>query len=162
MIKEKLRTNDEALQLVKLLCTKLSLVRNFNNANIIYRTAILKAAELGVREVVETLLDIFPHAILRHNDSSQSIFHIAVKNRSQEVYNLIYQMSDNRHQFSSATDKDHNNLLHASAKLAPSHKLDEIPTAALQMQRELQWFKVSTHFILLHHGCLLYYQIRNH
>ena len=36
------------------------------------------------------------------------------------------------------------NILHIAAKLAPPHRLHTITGAALQMQRELQWFKVYT------------------
>ncbi|KAF5800707.1 putative PGG domain-containing protein [Helianthus annuus] len=39
-------------------------------------------------------------------------------------------------------DKDGNNLLHLAAQLAPIHKLNVVSGAALQMQRELQWFKL--------------------
>ncbi|KAJ0080960.1 hypothetical protein Patl1_12165 [Pistacia atlantica] len=34
-----------------------------------------------------------------------------------------------------------NNILHFAGKLAPPYQLSRIPGAALQMQRELQWFK---------------------
>ena len=34
------------------------------------------------------------------------------------------------------------NALHIAAKLAPSHRLSTITGAALQLQSELQWYKV--------------------
>ncbi|XP_028758960.1 ankyrin repeat-containing protein NPR4-like [Neltuma alba] len=37
--------------------------------------------------------------------------------------------------------ENNNNLLHTAAKLAPPSQLYRIPGAALQMQREWQWFK---------------------
>lgn len=36
----------------------------------------------------------------------------------------------------------HNNILHFAGKLSPASQLDCVSGAALQMQRELQWFKV--------------------
>ena len=39
-------------------------------------------------------------------------------------------------------DNSGNNMLHMAGFLAPSSQLSRIPGAALQMQRELQWFKV--------------------
>ncbi|CAA2990513.1 Ankyrin repeat-containing protein At3g12360 [Olea europaea subsp. europaea] len=40
------------------------------------------------------------------------------------------------------TEKNsNNNILHLAAKLAPSSRLNSVSGAALQMQRELQWFK---------------------
>ncbi|KAM0040220.1 hypothetical protein Hdeb2414_s0012g00391261 [Helianthus debilis subsp. tardiflorus] len=35
------------------------------------------------------------------------------------------------------------NLLYLAAKLVPEDKLNKVTGAALQMQRELQWFKVK-------------------
>ena len=35
------------------------------------------------------------------------------------------------------------NLLHLAGQLAPIHKLNLVSGAALQMQRELQWFQVN-------------------
>lgn len=154
MINEKSRANDGALQLVKLLCSKLKSVGNSDNARSIYAAAILNAAKLGDGDVVQTLLAIFPYVILSWQDASaKTILHIAVENRSHDVYNLIYQMSDYKHLFSGSSDKNGNSLLHFSAKLAPSYKLDEISGAALQMQRELQWFKVYTTFYYVFTFC---------
>ncbi|KAJ0778886.1 putative PGG domain-containing protein [Helianthus annuus] len=42
-------------------------------------------------------------------------------------------------------DKDGNNLLHLAAQLVPIHKLNVVSGAALQMQRELQWFQFVEH-----------------
>ncbi|PON82527.1 PGG domain containing protein [Trema orientale] len=39
------------------------------------------------------------------------------------------------------TDNSGNNMLHVAGLLAPSNQLNRIQGAALQMQRELQWFK---------------------
>ena len=45
--------------------------------------------------------------------------------------------------FANGVDSCHgNNLLHEAGMSAPSTSLDHIAGAALQMQRELQWFKV--------------------
>ena len=44
-------------------------------------------------------------------------------------------------------NEDGNNMLHLAAGLAPEEKLNAISGAALQMQRELLWFKVLIHMI---------------
>ncbi|CAH1448931.1 unnamed protein product [Lactuca virosa] len=44
-------------------------------------------------------------------------------------------------------DSSGNNLLHLAARLEPSNKLNLISGAALQIQRELQWFKEVERFI---------------
>ncbi|KAL0333696.1 UNVERIFIED_CONTAM: hypothetical protein Sangu_1525800 [Sesamum angustifolium] len=77
-------------------------------------------------------------------------FILSFENRSEHVYNLIYQMSDHKHFYSDLCDVNGNNLLHLAAKLAPSHKLNEISGAALQMQREIQWYKEVEKFVHPH------------
>ncbi|KAI3495772.1 hypothetical protein L1887_38118 [Cichorium endivia] len=44
-------------------------------------------------------------------------------------------------------DPSRNNILHLAARLAPSNKLNLISGAALQIQRELQWFKEVEAFV---------------
>ncbi|KAI3716438.1 hypothetical protein L1987_67315 [Smallanthus sonchifolius] len=49
-----------------------------------------------------------------------------------------------RHKVFAATEVDseeNENALHIAAKLAPPHRLNAVTGAALQMQRELQWFQ---------------------
>ncbi|KAK3009667.1 hypothetical protein RJ639_013843, partial [Escallonia herrerae] len=45
-------------------------------------------------------------------------------------------------------DNSGNTILHLVAQLAPPHKLDLVSGAALQMQRELQWFKELEKFVI--------------
>ncbi|KAL0288288.1 UNVERIFIED_CONTAM: hypothetical protein Scaly_2735900 [Sesamum calycinum] len=80
----------------------------------------------------------------------KEISSLSFENRSEHVYNLIYQMSDHKHFYSDFTDLNGNSLLHLAAKLAPSHKLNEISGAALQMQREIQWYKEVEKFVHPH------------
>ncbi|PIN00625.1 hypothetical protein CDL12_26872 [Handroanthus impetiginosus] len=106
----------------------------------IYVDAILMATELGSNVVIEQIVEAFPDAIYCSTPSfRQSILHIAAQNRSADVFNLIHQKGSGHKYFHLDTiDSDGNNLLHAAAKLAPSHKLDEVSGAALQMEREIK------------------------
>ena len=52
-------------------------------------------------------------------------------------------MSEHKNVYRTIKDPSGNNLLHLAARLAPSSKLNLISGAALQIQRELQWFKVK-------------------
>ncbi|KAL0426794.1 UNVERIFIED_CONTAM: hypothetical protein Slati_2854200 [Sesamum latifolium] len=140
-IKEKTLLKQQALELVKCLCKEIELL-SFMEAKDIYFDAIMVAAQLGIHEVVEEIVGTFPSAIYCLTPgSNQYIFHVAVENRSEHVYNLIYQMSDHKHLYSDLQDSNGNNLLHLAGKLAPAHKLNEISGAALQMQHEIQWYK---------------------
>ena len=77
------------------------------------------------------------------NDSkSRSIFSIAVQYCHAKTFSLIYGL-DSKRAFTSSVDEFYgNNLLHTAGMSATSTSLNDIPSAALQMQRELQWFKV--------------------
>ncbi|KAL0345031.1 UNVERIFIED_CONTAM: hypothetical protein Sradi_4334400 [Sesamum radiatum] len=139
-IKEKTLLKQQALELVKCLCKEIELL-SFMEAKDIYFDAIMVAAQLGIHEVVEEIVGTFPSAIYCLTPgSNQYIFHVAVENRSEHVYNLIYQMSDHKHLYSDLQDSNGNNLLHLAGKLAPAHKLNEISGAALQMQHEIQCY----------------------
>lgn len=135
------KVNEQARDLVKLLCKKLESM-SYREATVIANDAILIAPRLGIRHVVEMIVDAFRDATYAAvAGSGQLIFHVAVENRSEDVYNLIYQ-SDLQYIDTEAVDNDGNSLLHAAGKLGPSVKLNQISGAALQMQRELQWYKV--------------------
>ncbi|KAL7091874.1 hypothetical protein ACP275_12G130500 [Erythranthe tilingii] len=141
-MEESIMMNQQATNLVKLLCKKLMESNSFSEALNIAKRSIIAAADSGNHEVVEMTVEAFPNAIYASvPHSSKSIFHVAVLSRSESVFNLIQQMSDHKYAHIDTQDEDGNNLLHAAGKLAPSHKLNEISGAALQMQREMQWYK---------------------
>ncbi|KAJ9558172.1 hypothetical protein OSB04_012786 [Centaurea solstitialis] len=64
-----------------------------------------------------------------------------------QQHNINYQKYPT-HLHRTSTDKDGNNLLHLAAQIAPIHKLHIVSGAALQMQRELQWFQEVKKFVL--------------
>ena len=77
-----------------------------------------------------------------HNGKSTSTFSVAVQYRRAKIFSLVYGRNL-KHILASAIDSSYgNNLLHMAGMLAPFTSLDHIAGAALQMQRELQWFKV--------------------
>lgn len=96
--------HEQALKLVTRLCECLELLSD-DEASYIFSPAMLKAAELGIHEVIEAVVEKFPVAVYSAEASTQRyIFHIAVENRSEKVFNLMYQMSEHRRQFSSIKD----------------------------------------------------------
>ncbi|KAL3623607.1 hypothetical protein CASFOL_032423 [Castilleja foliolosa] len=140
------QVHQQALELVKCLCKNMGSL-DYLSASGIYSNVMLTAARLGVHEVIEELVAIFPAAIYSRNSYMQNIFHVAVENRSEKVFNLIYQTSNLKHQYSDSVDNSGNTLLHLAGRLAPSHKLNLVSGAALQMQRELQWFQEVEKFL---------------
>ncbi|KAI9074474.1 hypothetical protein K1719_043536 [Acacia pycnantha] len=67
-------------------------------------------------------------------------FFNAVEYRQAEIFNLLRGFHF-RNVVAAMFTENNNNLLHTAAKLAPASQLNRIAGAALQMQREWQWFK---------------------
>ena len=104
--------------------------------------AILHAIKEGIFEFVFDIVKADPQLVWSHDKKSTSIFSVAVHYRHAKIFSLIYGL-DIKSALASARDSSNkNNLLHMAGMLAPSTSVNDIPGAALQMQRELQWFKV--------------------
>ena len=69
-------------------------------------------------------------------------FFVAVQFRQAKVFNLIHGFVL-KHAVANLRDVEGNCLLHMAGLQPPPTQLNHIPGALLQMQRELQWFKVS-------------------
>ena len=76
----------------------------------------------------------------------RSIFHIAVEKHHESIFYSLA-VGSIRDLLADWINEDGNNMLHLAAGLAPEDKLNAISGAALQMQRELLWFKVIIHMI---------------
>ncbi|KAM4081410.1 hypothetical protein ACJW30_11G089600 [Castanea mollissima] len=102
--------------------------------------AILRAIKEGIFEFVFDIVKADRQLVWSHDEKSSSIFSVAVQYRHAKIFSLIYGL-DIKSALASSTDSIGNNLLHMAGMSAPSTSLDHIAGAALQMQRELQWFK---------------------
>ncbi|CAI9267766.1 unnamed protein product [Lactuca saligna] len=138
--------HNQAVALVKCLCHEISAL-NLESNSIYYSKPIIEAASNGAYEVVQEIADTFPQAIWYSDESGHFMIQLAILHRCEKVYNLTYQMSDHKHFHKTLKDSHNNNLLHLAGKLAPPHKLNLVSGAALQMQRELQWFKEVETFV---------------
>ncbi|XP_031371854.1 uncharacterized protein LOC116187339 isoform X2 [Punica granatum] len=95
------------------------------------------AAENGVVDLITTCLQYFPHLI-----QNTSILMEAVLNRQEKVFNLFLGDSVNTKYLAVAFDEQtKENVAHKAARLAPYPQLSSVSCSALQMQRELQWYK---------------------
>lgn len=99
------------------------------------------AAEFGNFEFVFELLRSYPDLIWKVDDQSRSIFHIAVIHRQEKIFSLIYDIGAHKDLITAYKDAYNTSMLHLAAKLAPASRLNMVSGAALQMQRELLWFK---------------------
>ncbi|XP_059436343.1 ankyrin repeat-containing protein NPR4-like [Corylus avellana] len=103
---------------------------------------IFEAAEAGNVEFLIIISDSYPDLIWKLKENNMSIFHTAVLHRQESVFNLIYEIGDPMNSIASyVTKDDRENMLHLAGKLAPLDRLNIVSGAALQMQRELLWFK---------------------
>ncbi|KAK2989008.1 hypothetical protein RJ640_028497 [Escallonia rubra] len=99
------------------------------------------AAEFGNFEFIVELIRSYPDIIWKVDEQSRSIFHIAVMHRQEKIFNLINDIGAHKDLITSYKDANNCNMLHLAGKLAPLHRLKIVSGAALQMQRELLWFK---------------------
>ncbi|XP_059657301.1 ankyrin repeat-containing protein NPR4-like isoform X2 [Cornus florida] len=99
------------------------------------------AVEFGNFEFIVELMRSYPDLIWKVDEQSRSIFHIAVMHRQEKIFKLIYGIGAHKDLISAYKDPNGNNMLHLAGKLAPSNRLNIVSGAALQMQRELLWFK---------------------
>ncbi|KAI9074495.1 hypothetical protein K1719_043557 [Acacia pycnantha] len=98
-------------------------------------------------EKVEFLLRVTkanPKLAMRFTSSLHlgHVFFDAVKHRRVEIFNLLRGFRFN-HVLATAMNRDKVNFLDLAASLGPPSYLNRISGAALQMQRELQWFKAA-------------------
>ena len=104
--------------------------------------AILRAIKEGIIEFVFDIVKANPDNVWCKDENSTSIFSVAVQYRHAKIFSLIYGLEVKRALTCYNDSSNGNNLLHKAGMLAPSTSINDIPGAALQMQRELQWFKV--------------------
>ncbi|GKC66602.1 ankyrin repeat-containing domain, PGG domain protein [Tanacetum coccineum] len=76
-----------------------------------------------------------PEAILSRDKSGYDIIQLAVINRSERIYNLIYDIRERKNLYRIVVDSSKNNILHLVGRLVPSSKLNKRTGAALQLQR---------------------------
>lgn len=124
------------LQLLNHLCTE---VLKVSRAKEIFRQSFINGAKYGIPEILEEIIKSYPFA-LEYLD--EDLFKLVVLNRYEKIFNLICETGMHRQLIIRTRDDTNNdNILHLAGKLAPPHRLSLVSGAALQMQRELHWFK---------------------
>ncbi|ESW19846.1 hypothetical protein PHAVU_006G160200 [Phaseolus vulgaris] len=102
---------------------------------------ILIAAKMGVKEVVEKILDTDPVAIQEVDSENKSAVLLAIENRQPHVFNLLNERRLIRETALRQVDNYGNSALHLAATYR-SHKPWRFPGAAMQMQWEYKWYKL--------------------
>ncbi|CAM8903641.1 unnamed protein product [Rhodiola kirilowii] len=97
------------------------------------------AAIHGIHELIEECLGCYPGLIWYESDELYLRL-LAIVQRQVNVYNLVYQMT--RHVVSASTHTiGEDNALHLVGRKLSTYRLNTVTRAALQIQRELLWFK---------------------
>ncbi|KAI3920277.1 hypothetical protein MKW92_021534 [Papaver armeniacum] len=142
--------NEQANKLLSSMLEQIDLTMNKSDVlGFFKKSSLIKTAITdGTTEVVEQCLKQFPYLIWSEMEG-QTMVQIAIGERNEKVFNFICQKSEeDMDELNSRTDDRGNSILHYAAEIAPSHQLNSVSGAALQMQRETQWFK-GVEYILL-------------
>ncbi|KAJ0807611.1 putative ankyrin repeat-containing domain, PGG domain, ankyrin repeat-containing domain superfamily [Helianthus annuus] len=109
------------------------------------------ATKMGNMRFVIELIRSNPALIWKLDDKGKTIFHLAVKHRKINIYKLIYEIGAMKDLITPIKDKKGNNMLHLVSKSAKQSRFQDVSGVALQMQRELLWFKEVEQMIPPHY-----------
>ncbi|KAL9448540.1 hypothetical protein AB3S75_015932 [Citrus x aurantiifolia] len=123
----------QTVEIVRIICKEVIWTRHSREL----KGALFTATRLGIHEFVNEFIMAYNMTADVLNEDRGNIFDVAVLHRHEKVFNLIHRVNFTTNLFSTEGNFG-NNILHLAAKLVPS---SEVAGAALQMQRELQWFK---------------------
>lgn len=146
-----------AVELVKEICLELKRWPMSQRLKYLLESLVLYKATLnGIIEIISKLLEVVPDLIWAQLSNDQIyLLPFAVQHRHENVLRLVCNQTA-RCKLMASRIEESGTILHLAAKLAPPAQLSSVSGAALQMQRELQWFKMVEN--LLHP---YYKQIKN-
>ncbi|KAI3513609.1 hypothetical protein L1887_20945 [Cichorium endivia] len=138
---EKKLINDEAGKLLSCIFKEIRSMSRSQLEKMEIDKAVHGAIKHGIVEFVVELLTYNPEFIWRKDKKGRTLFSHAIILRQEKIFSLFYGLGTRKSIVASRHDIFHNNFLHLAAKLSPPAQLERVSGAALQMQRELQWFK---------------------
>ncbi|KAL5818736.1 hypothetical protein ACOSQ4_022578 [Xanthoceras sorbifolium] len=137
---KKLR-HGEALQILKCLVQEIPKLSNTELERIGLNKAIYDAIKNGITEFVDEIIVTTPEIIWKKDNKGRTIFAHAIVQRQEKIFSHVYGLNGKMRIAVIRHDIFHNNFLHLAAKLSPHSRLERISGAALQMQRDLEWFE---------------------
>ncbi|GAB4852392.1 hypothetical protein Ancab_016584 [Ancistrocladus abbreviatus] len=139
---EKLK-HKNAVQLVEEVCKQVSKssMTSSEILNLFLNHSILaNAAKKGIVEILTTCVEFFPD-LLWFTSNKETILQISIKFRQEKIFNLMRDVTAQNKMMACHISHGGDTALHMAARLAPPTKLKSVSGTALQMQREIQWFK---------------------
>ncbi|KAJ9550929.1 hypothetical protein OSB04_014974 [Centaurea solstitialis] len=134
-----------AKSILNMVCEYIDEKWGTNASHPCYNNPILEAARQGSHEVVKEILVRSPKTIGSKSINGHNLIQLAVINRSEKVYNFVCHFVERMDLLT--LDSSKNNILHLAGRLAPSSVLNRTTGAAVQLQRELQWYKEVKKFM---------------
>ncbi|XP_041008199.1 ankyrin repeat-containing protein NPR4-like isoform X2 [Juglans microcarpa x Juglans regia] len=132
--------HEQSHELLRLMCKEILITDEEGRAEGNVYRAIFRSIKEGVFEFVHDVVKANPDLLWSFDGDSRNIFSYAVLCRQAKIFSLIYGL-DVKNNMVYDRDNYRNNILHMAGMPPVSIMLNRIPGAALQMQRELQWFK---------------------
>ncbi|KAL8239472.1 hypothetical protein R6Q59_016039 [Mikania micrantha] len=140
-------THYQSKLVTKQICTNIIKKGDHDLTWKILGSATSEGVKYGTAEVVEESILTYPD-IIWYTDKGFQLSLEAITQRQEQVYNILFQSAVHKAAQAALIDKDEKeNSLHKAAKLAPPNRLFRMTGAALQMQRELQWYKEVEDFV---------------
>ncbi|KAJ6416342.1 hypothetical protein OIU84_002237 [Salix udensis] len=104
---------------------------------------LFTATRRGVKEIVELIMQLHPHAIDQRDKINRSILDVAVMYRQRKIFDIIVERTElPLARMRRVVDNSNNTLLHHVADMMKNRGVTK-PGPALQLQEELKWFEVS-------------------
>ncbi|XP_042957600.1 uncharacterized protein LOC122293174 isoform X3 [Carya illinoinensis] len=136
------KIHKQSEELLSCMCKEISessQTGQLKNIGVVY-DAISRAVKNGISEFVFKIVEMDPSFLGNRYRNSRNILMLAVLYRQSKIFNHIYGL-DEKNALTSYGDRNDDNMLHMAGMIEDSTMLNQISGAALQMQRELQWFK---------------------
>jgi hypothetical protein len=101
---------------------------------------IFSATSSGIVEILRFCFQFNPDLVWTHIPNEGNVVQIAIKNRKEKVFRLLCKMPIICKLLVLAIDESNNTASHLAARF--SSKVESTSGEAIQMIRELRWFKV--------------------
>ncbi|XP_042518614.1 uncharacterized protein LOC122091996 isoform X2 [Macadamia integrifolia] len=133
----------EASELLRELWRKMVFeLDELDSAKNVITSAMFRATQNGCVEFIQECITHCPHLLSNLKFEGQTVFHFAISYRQEKIYRLINHLDpSSKNDLARTADNSKNWMSHLAAKKAPIERLNQVPGAALQMQRELLWYK---------------------
>ncbi|KAJ8756304.1 hypothetical protein K2173_025116 [Erythroxylum novogranatense] len=148
-------THAYALEILRCMCSHIS-TKDFQDLPIgVVENALTEAVKNGIAEFVVELIKACPQRMYYTDMFGRNVIMAAISYRQEKIYSLTYGLELENTGWTTQFDFFQNNMLHLAGTLAPESQLASISGAALQMQRELQWFKEVESLVSPYHKDLI-------